>query len=402
MSDTSRVGRVILANIVTDAFGTAVFLSGVGFFTLTGSGIDASHVLTALAVGGLVGIALSYPTASLVDMWGARPILLALQAAQVAVYVTMAAAAAAHVVVAACAVGAGLGRIASPVRGALPPLYLLKGDLVEFKARVKVWTMVLALLGGAVAAAVGAAKSAEALIMIPTLNALSFAGAFVLTLRLPQPLRVSKASRPWWVLYRPSKSVLSGTAFFGVLLCLGYVPESATSVLVAGVGLPTWVVAASPALALAVALAGRRAVRGLGDRLRDVRTPVVSAALALEVAAAAALALVVYVHDLPAAAQVALSVLAAAAAELAMIGILYLLWDIQYSVGTDHDRGGIVGVFTIGTSAGMALSPALASALYFHGSSVALFTTLVVVALLAASGWAVGHALATSKLVGSG
>jgi hypothetical protein len=367
-----------------------------------GSGIDASHVLTALAVGGLVGIALSYPTASLVDMWGARPILLALQAAQVAAYVTMAVAATAHVVVAACAVGAGLGRIASPVRGALPPLYLLKGDLVEFKARVKVWTMVLALLGGAVAAAVGAAKSAEALIMIPTLNALSFAGAFVLTLRLPQPLRVSKASRPWWVPYRPSKSVLSGTAYFGVLLCLGYVPESATSVLVAGVGLPTWVVAASPALALAVALAGRRAVRGRGDRLRDVRTPVVSAALTLEVAAAAALALVVYVHDLPAAAQVALSVLAAAAAELAMIGILYLLWDIQYSVGTDHDRGGIVGVFTIGTSAGMALSPALASALYFHGSSVALFTTLVVVALLAASGWAVGHALATSKLVGSG
>jgi hypothetical protein len=156
---------------------------------------------------------------------------------------------------------------------------------------------------------------------------------------------------------------------------LGYVPEATVSVLVAREeGLPSWVVGASPAIALAVALLGQRAVKGRGDLLSRRARAVVLAAFALEGVAVLLLGLVVHGPDLPSALMIGLVVAATAVAELALIGVIYVLWDVQYSVGPDTDRGAIVGVFTIGTSAGMALSPAIAAALYFRGAPVGALT----------------------------
>jgi hypothetical protein len=103
---------------------------------------------------------------SWVDVWGARPILLGLQLAQVCVYVVMVGVDSPSVVLVACCVGAGLSRVTSPVRGALPPLYLGREQLVEFKATVKVWTMVAALLGGAAAAGLGTIGSRGSLLVL--------------------------------------------------------------------------------------------------------------------------------------------------------------------------------------------------------------------------------------------
>ena len=78
-----------------------------------------------------------------------------------------------------------------------------------------------------------------------------------------------------------------------------------------------------------------------------------------------------------------LLVLSASAAEVALIGIMFVLWDVQYGVGDDENRGGIVGVFGIGTSAGMAASPATASALFFQdlGTALVVGALMIVVAV---------------------
>jgi MFS family permease len=127
-------GTLIGSNIVVDAFGTAVFASGVGFFVVRAVGAEPTQVLSWLTVGGLVGIALSFVAATLADVFGAKPVLLAVQAVQFVIYLGIAIPSTLYLVLALAALGAALGRVVSPVRGALPPMYLARDDLLRFKA----------------------------------------------------------------------------------------------------------------------------------------------------------------------------------------------------------------------------------------------------------------------------
>lgn len=366
----NRVARLIWGNIIVDAFGTALFLAGVGFFAISEIGIEAQDLLGALAVGGLVGVALSLLAASWVDLWGARRILTVVQALQVATYLTMATVGIPSIVLACCAIGAALSRVTSPVRGALPPMYLEKADLVPFKARVRVWTIGMALVGSAAAALV-VMIGRGLTVLVPVANALSFAVTLALTLALPKPLVTRSATR-WWQLYRPSRPIVLTAALFGLLCCLAYVPDATVAIVAADLGLPGWVVAASPALALAVALGGERAVRSRAVAVSRHARRILLWALAIQWFGLVALAVAVHTTDLPDLAMTGFLVLAASAAEVALIGIMFVLWDVQYNVGEDVNRGGIVGVFGIGTSAGMAASPATASALFFQSGATAV------------------------------
>ncbi|MCF6378153.1 hypothetical protein L2K70_11120 [Nocardioides KLBMP 9356] len=379
----NRVAHLIWANIVVDAFGTAMFLAGIGFFAISGEGVDATRLLSALATGGLVGVALSFPAASWVDLWGARRILAAVQVLQVATYLTMAMVGVHAVVLACCGIGAALSRVTSPVRGALPPLYLEKHALVPFKARVRVWTIAMSLAGSAAAAIVVLVFGDGHTELIPLVNAASFLFTLLLTLALPRALIAPSTKRRWWQLYRPPRSIVLTAGLFGLLLCLAYVPDAAVAVVVADLGLPPWIVAASPALALAVALGGERAVRSRAHVVARHARPILLAALAVQVSGLLALALAVHGPGSGDVVVSGLLVLSASAAEVALIGIMFVLWDVQYGVGDDENRGGIVGVFGIGTSAGMAASPATASALFFQdlGTALVVGALMIVVAV---------------------
>lgn len=378
--------RLIGANIVCDAFGTAVFFAGIGFFALVWVDTTPSRVLSVLTVGGVIGVALSYAAASWADTLGARPLLVALQVGQVGIYALMATTRDDGAFLTLCSAGAAVSRIASPVRGALPPLYIAKDQIVKFKASVKVWTMVAAVVGAAVAAGLGVVGTAAALLMIPLLNAVSYAAALLLTISLSSARPSAGRGSRRFGLYRPSAAVTSGAAAFLVLFALGYVPETAVSVLAAhDADIPDWVVGATPALALLAALTGQRLLRGRADQLGERTLSIASAAVVAEAASICLLGVVAHGPGRPAPVTVLFVVLGSALAEVALLGVLYLLWDVQYSIGDDADRGGVIGVFTAGTSIGTTVSPTLAACLYFQSGTVAVISSaaLILVAVLA-------------------
>jgi hypothetical protein len=77
--------------------------------------------------------------------------------------------------------------------------------------------------------------------------------------------------------------------------------------------------------------------------------------------------------------------LASALAESALLAVTYTMWDLQYSLGEDSDRGGIIGIFSAATSIGFALSPALASVFFFKGLGASVISGVLVLVVAAAS-----------------
>lgn len=362
-----RLGPAALigSNIVVDAFGTAVFSAGIGFFAIRWADAEPSDVLNWLTIGGLLGIGLSLFAASLVDSIGPKPILLVVQACQFTVYFGMIIDMPVIAVLALCALGAALGRIVSPVRGALPPLYLSKERLLEFKATVKVWTVTMAIAGGAVAAILGMQKNSAALVLIPLLNCVSFIVVFMLTLGLPDRGRPEKRAR--FGLYLPSAQVACTALLFAVLAGLGTVPGYGVAVLAADkLGVPSAIVGIAPAVSFSVAILGQQLAKGRSFSLRTQIARIVVVSLVLESTALACL-YVISANDLGAISIVSLVVASSALAETGALIVAFALWDVQYNIGNDADRGGIVGVFTMASSLGLAAAPALTSALLFRG-----------------------------------
>jgi MFS family permease len=365
-------GTLIGSNIVVDAFGTAVFASGVGFFVVRAVGAEPDQVLSWLSVGGLVGIGFSFVATTLTDVFGPKRILLAVQALQFVVYLGMAIPTSVYLVLALSALGAALGRVVSPVRGALPPMYLPKDRLLRFKATVRIWTITSAIAGSAVAAAVGTLMTATGSELIPLLNCASFAMVFALTLCLPVHQRTAMLRTH--NVYRPSLDVILTAALFGVLAALGSAPAYGIAVLAAQKpGLPSASVAVAPVVSFAVALLGQRLSSGrdLGVRVQMVR--ILAFSLVLELAAITLLFLISHIH-LAGPVVLTLVALAAAVAEFGAFMVALTLWDAQYSMGPDSDRASVVGVFTMASSLGMAVAPALSSGFLFGSPQRALLS----------------------------
>jgi MFS family permease len=365
-------GTLIGSNIVVDAFGTAVFASGVGFFVVRAVGAEPDQVLSWLSIGGLVGIGFSFVATTLTDVFGPKRILLAVQALQFVVYLGMAIPTSLYLVLALSALGAALARVVSPVRGALPPMYLSKDRLLRFKATVRTWTITSAIAGSAVAAAVGASTATFSSELIPLLNCASFAIAFALTLCLPVHQRT--ATPRTHKIYRPSLDVITTAALFGVLAALGSAPAYGIAILAAqNPAVPSVSVAVAPVVSFAVALLGQRLSKGrnLGVRARVVRILAIS--LVLELVATILLFLISRIH-LAGPVVLTLVALAAALAELGAFMVALALWDAQYSMGPDSDRASVVGVFTMASSLGMAVAPALSSAFLFGSPQRALLS----------------------------
>jgi hypothetical protein len=380
---SAGAARLIGANIVVDAFGTAVFMAGVGFFAIGSVGASPAQVLNSLAVGNFVGVGLSFLAASAVDTFGPKRVLLFVQTFQFVAYFGMLVASSVGPVLALCALGAALSRVTSPVRGALPPIYLDKARLLEFKSTVKVWTVMAVIAGGGVAAVLGLVKSETGLLAIPGINCLSFVAAFALTVLLPRRGVVTERKR--LSLYRPSSEILLSALLFAFLIALGSVPESAVAVLAAHERrVPDVVVAVAPAVGFVVALGGQRLLKGRSEVIRLHSRRLLIVGLVLEGFAICILDLVTF-SSLGTVGTVALIVIASALAESALLAVTYTMWDLQYSLGEDSDRGGIIGIFSAATSIGFALSPALASVFFFKGLGASVISGVLVLVVAAAS-----------------
>ena len=364
-------------NIVIDGFGTASFMAGIGFFTLWWGAVDPAGLLLGMGIGGFAGIGASFIAASLTDTFGRRRLLLIVQSLQLIVYAGLLLPVSSMWIVLFCSLGTGLGRVVSPVRGALPPMYLDKNDLIGFKAKVKTWTIVATVSGGLIAAVIGSTGDGPLLLFIPGVNCVSFFIVLGLTLMLPvEAERISKVKPS---LYRPSKAVLSVASLFALLFAVGSIPENVIAILAADRhGIPSSIVVASSVIGFLVAILGQYLISGREDRLRQYHSILTGASLLAGVLSIGALIVVVHVNMSPLWAVV-LIVVAGFLSESALLITLYAMWDLQYSLGDDKHRGGVIGVFSVASSLGVAGSPALASALFFSDMEIALPVGLVVI-----------------------
>ncbi|GGN48729.1 hypothetical protein FHR83_009330 [Actinoplanes campanulatus] len=367
---------LIGSNVVVDAFGTATFLAGIGFFVIGSLGATPTQVLHWLTIGTFAGIGVSFFASAMVDSLGPKRVLLAVQCAQFFTYFGLLFVDSVTLVLVLCGLGAALTRVTSPVRGALPPAYLDKEQLLQFKAKVKVWVVAVTILGGGVSAAAALLDEHGALLAIPAVNCASFLAAMALTLMLPE-----RKNTQWnRVSFRPpSLGILLTASVFALIVGFGSAPDSAVAVLAAGKeGIPPAIVAIGAVVGFAVALAGQRVLKGRESLVRQHLGATLLVALIVEGLAAIAMAIVSF-RDAPAIISLILIAVGLTLAEIALIGVTYAMWDAQYSVGDDSDRGRIIGVFSIATSVGFALSPALASALFFSHPASAITTASIII-----------------------
>lgn len=361
----------IRMNIVADAYGTSLFNAGLGFYVTQALHSSAVAGLMSASVGGLIGIVAGYPLAALSDRWGVRRVLSALQVVQALVLLPLVLTSNQALGLAAIAATFGLGRAVSPVRGALPPAYINRSGLLPFKAGVRTATLIAVLTGTMSAAAIAATGSERILVLVPIANIASFLAALAFT-RILDPLPVPKATRPWWGSLGPVHLGRRGAfylcAFFVVYMTSG-VADATMPFAVAqrGSGLG-WLIGAASAIGVLVALAGQVAVKRLSsltaEQMGSARA-VLGCGFMLLVVGVSLSALAVNTAG-STAWFIGLIILATVVSEVGVVVTSLVLWDVQYRIGPDDRRGAVVGMFSLSTSLGMAVSPALASRFFTH------------------------------------
>ncbi|AKK08365.1 MFS transporter [Corynebacterium testudinoris] len=139
---------LIALNVLSDALATSFLAASIGFLVLDRSTVHPGLSMSLVGAFLFLGIVLSFPVGALGDRWGTRRVLMAVQVVQVAVYLAMFFSSG-YTFVIVLAAAFGLGRVVSPLRGALPPRYIDKQELIGFKSRLRTWTLTVALLGSA-------------------------------------------------------------------------------------------------------------------------------------------------------------------------------------------------------------------------------------------------------------
>lgn len=386
----SSTPTVIATNVVADAFGTAVFTAGIGFFVLSSSDFSAGTILRFLSVGAFIGVGVSYFTGPLLDKYGPRALMLKVQPLQAACYLVLPFVSDSLLLLFLCAGGAALSRLLSPARGALPPMYLGAQDLVAFKARVKIWTVAAAISGAALSAVLVGAHSRRLLYAVPAINGASFVVAASCTFCLPS---MDGSRGVPTGLYKPSSTIMAAGLTLAILLALADVPETAVPLLTASYGtFPTFLVVVTPASSFIAALAGQVLVKGRRSVFgRNLGAFVV----VITVAVVAAVGCLLVAPDFRNNSTLVIIsvVLSAVLGGGSGVFVSYLIWDSQYSLGPDQRRGSVVAIFVTATSVALAGSPALASAILFQGNAVALIVSTALLACLCVSGniWRVGR-----------
>ena len=139
---------VIRVNVLVDAYVTSFLAASVGYLTVE-SGLDGQGALHAVGTGIVIGTILSLPLARLGDVVGEARVLGCVQIFQVVAYVVLGIVPGQIPLMGALVGIFLLGRFVSPLRGALPPRYLQKEELVSFKIGLRTATLTVVLLGTA-------------------------------------------------------------------------------------------------------------------------------------------------------------------------------------------------------------------------------------------------------------
>ena len=138
----------IRINVLVDAYVTSFLGASVGYLTIQ-SGLESQGALRAVGIGIVIGTVLSLPLARLGDVVGETTVLGGVQILQFISYIALGIVPG-HIPMLGTLVGIFLlGRFVSPLRGALPPRYLQKEELVSYKVALRTSTLTVVLLGTA-------------------------------------------------------------------------------------------------------------------------------------------------------------------------------------------------------------------------------------------------------------
>lgn len=359
----------IRRNIIADAFGSAVFGAGLGYVTVNLLEVEPALVLGASVCGGFLGIAVSYPVAALTDRWGVRRVLLVLQIAQTIALFPLLFPWGKELALLAIGATVGLGRVVSPVRGALPPKYLDKGSLLEFKTTTRCAVLIAALAGAGVASLIASLGPPQALIFLPLLNALSFLVALRFTFRLPRQQELVSTTR--WLGTMDLVNIGSAGGAYLVIFTLVYllagIVDAALPFALAQRGVSFgWLIAVANLIGIGISLAAQRVVKRRQGSSVNTR-PLVLGLGAILLFCAGVLACVYVTVALSDAEFIGLILGSVVLTEIGTVLIYLVLWDVQYSVGPDDRRGAVVGMFGVACSLGMVASSGVAAAM-FHRS----------------------------------
>ena len=138
----------IRMNVLLDAYVTSFLAASVGYLTVE-SGLEGQGSLHAVGTGIVIGTILSLPLARLGDVVGEATVLSGVQIFQVVAYVVLGIVPGQLPLMGALVGIFLLGRFVSPLRGAPPPRYLQKEELISFKIALRTATLTVVLLGTA-------------------------------------------------------------------------------------------------------------------------------------------------------------------------------------------------------------------------------------------------------------
>ena len=355
-----RPERLLVANVLVDAAGSALYLAALLLFAITAKGMSASAITTTVGVSGLLAVGLTYVGGYLADRFSPKSVLVVLQLAQAITGIGLFFADD-HLTVAVL-IGASvvLSRVQSPVRGALPVRYVGPTEIVSFKAAQRSRTILVTLVFGAVGAAIAGSRNPGLIETTPLVNAASYLVCTALTVLLgvlPAGSETPAAGR--------AAGELGDRTWIVVVACL--VGVTAISGAMAGTvvplllgtdsSAPSWLLTELVVIEFVAVVVAQRLLQQSAVDTNTSRTT-----LLLGIAVMMPVALVGLYATVHASTPWLTSILLAVSALVLSgceVAVMLLSWHWQYSLGPDAQRGRIIAVFAIGASVTVSLAAPL-------------------------------------------
>ncbi|QNQ90993.1 MFS transporter [Corynebacterium poyangense] len=344
---------LIQSNVLVDAFVTSLLTAGIGYLIAEVSVVSASQAMMGVGTGVAIGALASLAMGKAADHWGIRKLLSLVQIFQAGSYVLLAVASQELHVLAVLTFIFFLGRLVSPLRGALPPRYLPKDQLIQFKTQLRTFTLSVVLGGGlAVPLTLKLGWGMKSTIVV--IGAVGYLLCFLFTRALPHSENHDShpqlthsfwrtlAPREWgmWALLLVAFSVIASAPTM-----VPYVLAKAGEDL-------SWLLFISSLIGIAINIVVQRLLRDEEvtlTRTRDLRRIAMSMILGL-----CSVLLLVVAQSFFAGVWsfIVLMILVFSIAHLSQTIVTIVAWNIQYTAGEEKDRALIIAVFSLTSSVG--------------------------------------------------
>lgn len=356
----------ISLNVISDAFATSLFTAGIGYYTAEISFLSASDSMRAVGLGISLGTITSLVMARMADLFGAVRLLAGVQVLQILCYAYLGFAPKNAGSIFGCILLLFfLGRLVSPLRGTLPPLFLSRERLLEFKAKLRTMTLTVVFLG-AITVSLGAMAQLRMELLIACSGIVAYSLCAASTFRLsavPDIEReMKKPSTIWKALsFNDWKLWLALLVSFSVVAVSSSIAPYAISL---WGNKASWLLGFSSIIGILINRAIHKMISNT-DGVFNKSTNRARIAIAIGIGISAFLILSTAI----------LFSIALIPFFLVMVIVIVLVhtgqtiatvvaWDAQYNAGSDDNRALTVAIFSLSSSFGAGLAQLFAANIY--------------------------------------